>query len=226
MLQDGVEDHIGGHALSLALKAPDQPVSKGWLEDGANVLCGDGEAAARDGPNLGGAEDRLGAAGRGAEPHVTTGRLGGRIAIGVSGLNEPDDDLLDVPRRRDVTHQRAERQELVSGQGALHARLLSPGRAIEDRVQLLGARALDVELEQKAVELGLRQRVGPSISKGFWVARTKKGSGSSWVVPEIVTDRSAMASSMADWVRGVARFTSSARTTFVNKGPRWKSSTV
>ena len=53
------------------------------------------------------------------------------------------------------------------------------------------------------------------------MAITKKGSGSAWVVPSTVTCRSAMASSNDDWVRGVARLSSSTRTTLLNSGPGW-----
>ena len=42
----------------------------------------------------------------------------------------------------------------------------------------------------------------PSCSIGFWVAMTKNGLVSWWVVPSMVTWRSSMASSSADWVLG------------------------
>ena len=59
----------------------------------------------------------------------------------------------------------------------------------------------------------------PTSLCGFCVATTKKGSGSGWVVPSTVTWRSAMASSSDDWVRGVARLSSSTSTTLLNSGP-------
>ena len=59
----------------------------------------------------------------------------------------------------------------------------------------------------------------PSNSTGFWVARTRNGSGRTWVVPSIETWRSCIASSSADWVRGVARLISSTSSRFVNTGP-------
>ena len=48
---------------------------------------------------------------------------------------------------------------------------------------------------------------------------TKNGFSSLRVAPSTVTWDSAMASRRADWVRGVARFTSSARTTLAKTGP-------
>ena len=46
----------------------------------------------------------------------------------------------------------------------------------------------------------------PACSTGFCVATTKKGFGSACVVPSTVTEASAIASSSADWVLGLARF--------------------
>jgi len=57
---------------------------------------------------------------------------------------------------------------------------------------------------------------------GFWVARTKKGRGSSRVSPMTVTRRSCMASRRADWVLGEARLISSAKTRLAKMGPGWK----
>ena len=63
----------------------------------------------------------------------------------------------------------------------------------------------------------------PSSSIGFWVATTRKGAGSACVSPSIVTFASCIASSRADWVRGVARLISSATTTLAKIGPGRKS---
>src|SRR3989449_583313 len=60
----------------------------------------------------------------------------------------------------------------------------------------------------------------PSNSMGFSVARTRNGSGRTRVWPSIVTWRSAIASSSADCVFGIARLISSTRTTFAKSGPR------
>ena len=57
---------------------------------------------------------------------------------------------------------------------------------------------------------------------GFWVAMTMKERGAGWVTPPTVTCDSSMTSSSADWVLGLARLTSSARTTWANTGPAWK----
>src|SRR4051812_24201307 len=62
----------------------------------------------------------------------------------------------------------------------------------------------------------------PSSSIGFWVARTRNGSGSGRVSPSIETWPSSMASSSALCVRGVARLISSTSSTFVKTGPGTK----
>src|SRR5690349_1329365 len=59
----------------------------------------------------------------------------------------------------------------------------------------------------------------PSCSIGFCVASTKKGSGSTCVVPAAVTACSCIACSSAAWVFGGARLISSASTMFANTGP-------
>src|SRR5690606_13177342 len=56
---------------------------------------------------------------------------------------------------------------------------------------------------------------------GFWVAMTKNGRGRGWLSPPRVTDRSCIASSSADWVLGVARLISSARSRLAKTGPSW-----
>ena len=61
----------------------------------------------------------------------------------------------------------------------------------------------------------------PSISIGFWVARTKNGDGRGCEIPDTVAVPSCIPSSSADWVLGVARFTSSARRMWPKIGPFW-----
>ena len=57
------------------------------------------------------------------------------------------------------------------------------------------------------------------ISVGFWVARTKNGSGKACRSPPAVTACSCMTSSKAAWVLGVARLISSTRRRFLKTGP-------
>jgi len=59
----------------------------------------------------------------------------------------------------------------------------------------------------------------PSDSIGFWVARTRKGCGTTRVDPPMDTWPSAMTSSSADCTLAGARLISSARTRLANTGP-------
>lgn len=59
----------------------------------------------------------------------------------------------------------------------------------------------------------------PSDSTGFCVAMTKNGRGSVCVTPSTLTVPSFIASSIADWVFGLARLISSAMTTLAKRGP-------
>ena len=65
----------------------------------------------------------------------------------------------------------------------------------------------------------------PSISSGFCVARTKNGGSSGYRLRATVTWCSCIASSSEDWVLGVARLISSARTRLAKIGPGWKRKT-
>jgi len=58
------------------------------------------------------------------------------------------------------------------------------------------------------------------------VAITRNGGASSCVTPSTVTRRSAIASSKADWVRGVVRLISSASTIWAKTGPRRNSNSA
>ena len=63
----------------------------------------------------------------------------------------------------------------------------------------------------------------PEAPTGFWVAMTRKGWGTGRLTPSTVTWPSSMASSRADWVRLVARFSSSARNRLHMMAPFWYS---
>ena len=54
---------------------------------------------------------------------------------------------------------------------------------------------------------------------GFWVAITRNGRGTAWLSRPIVTWRSCMTSSSADWTFAGARLISSASRKLQNTGP-------
>ena len=61
----------------------------------------------------------------------------------------------------------------------------------------------------------------PEAPTGFWVAMTIKGWGTGRLTPSTVTWPSSMASRRADWVREVARLSSSARKRLHITAPGW-----
>ncbi|CUP62571.1 Uncharacterised protein [Flavonifractor plautii] len=63
----------------------------------------------------------------------------------------------------------------------------------------------------------------PEAPAGFWVAMTRKGWGTGWDTPSTVTCPSSIASSRADWVRLVARLSSSAKKRLHSTAPGWYS---
>ena len=63
----------------------------------------------------------------------------------------------------------------------------------------------------------------PAAPVGFWVAMTTKGWGTGRLTPSTVTCPSSMASSRADWVRLVARLSSSAKNRLHSTAPGWYS---
>ena len=63
----------------------------------------------------------------------------------------------------------------------------------------------------------------PEAPAGFWVAMTRKGWGTGWDTPSTVTCPSSIASSRADWVRLVARLSSSAKKRLHSTAPDWYS---
>ena len=63
----------------------------------------------------------------------------------------------------------------------------------------------------------------PAAPTGFWVAMTTKGWGMGRDTPSTVTWPSSMASSRADWVRLVARLSSSAKNRLHIRAPAWYS---
>ena len=93
-------------------------------------------------------------------------------------------------------------------------------KLVADDVELVfAARVPERGSDEEAVELRLGQREGALELDRVLVARTMNGSLSSRVTPSIVTWRSAIASSSADCVFGIARLISSTRTTCAKIGP-------
>jgi hypothetical protein len=97
--------------------------------------------------------------------------------------------------------------------------VVPPGGAVEDVVELGVAH---IELEHEAVELGLGEGVGALLLDRVLGREDEEGLRGARASRPTVTERSCIASSRADWVLGVARLISSARTIWAKIGPFWK----
>ena len=71
--EDVVDDVVGLDVLGLAFEVEDQAVPQGRVGHGAEVFAGDVVAVVEDGADLGGQDDRLGAARARAVADVTAG---------------------------------------------------------------------------------------------------------------------------------------------------------
>jgi hypothetical protein len=114
----------------------------------------------------------------------------------------------------------AQERDVVEAHRRLEPRQRMTAELLVDDPQLVvGLGIAERRAHEEAVELRLRQRNVPSYSIGFCVAMTRNGSTSLRVSPSTVTCCSAIASSSADCVFGIARLISSTSTTFANTGP-------
>ena len=128
--------------------------------DLAQVVEADVEAPGEQRPHLGGQHQALHAARAGAVTHVMAHRVGGAGGLRVGGHDQADGVVLDVRGQRHVAHQALRRQH-VGGRGDRLRRLrLALGGAVDDVAEVAERRVVDLQFEQEAVELRLRQRVG------------------------------------------------------------------
>ena len=134
---------------------------QGGQSDGANVLPGDVGAAANQGVDLGAEDHRLDATGAGADAHVAADRLGGPVSFGTGRQADPDRVFLDRMGNRGEAGGATHRDDLLGGPQCGRGRRVARGRAVENRVQFVGAGVGHPQLEQEAVELCFGQRVRP-----------------------------------------------------------------
>ena len=89
----------------------------------------------------------------------------------------------------------------------------------DDLELLLRVRVAELRLEEEAVELRLGQRERPLLLDRVLRRERRNGAGTLRVTPSTVTWCSAIASSSADWVFGIARLISSTSRTLAKTGP-------
>src|SRR5262249_49746361 len=102
LLDEGVEDVVGGGATGFGLEVEDHAVAQGGEGDGPDVAEGDVEAAFHEGKDFGAEHDRLGAAGADAVANVSLDLRRGAGALGVGRQDQADDEVADVASDLDL----------------------------------------------------------------------------------------------------------------------------
>ena len=204
---------VGGGAVQAAVQVDDQAVDEDRGRDRLHVVGSDEPATLEHGR-------RPGPRGRARRSPAGWRRARGRGASGWPGRSPPG---RPPPRRRRAPGgpgraPRSRRAPSMTGSMASSGSAASWWRRAIRRSPSPSGYPTRARSRNRSSWAWGSANV-PSNSTGFCVARTRNGSGRRWVVPSIETWRSCIASSSADCVRGVARLTSSTRSTFVNTGP-------
>ncbi len=209
-------------AVSPCKRASGASTSRWANTAGANSFTSSGSAKPRpleQGPSLGRpvqGQSRPGARPQ-EQPLVLSGRPHHFQQIGANHVADEDpSSLLLQPQDVSFANDRSQAREgVVTLEAAEHGVLFLADSGIP-----AGPAAGTGRVAPRATG-----RFLPALS-GFWVARTKNGSGKARVTPSTVTCRSSMASRSADWARGVARLISSASKIWVKIGPGRKSNSA
>ena len=130
--------------------------------EGRDVLLAHVQPAPRQGPRPRHLQERLTAAGTGPVPDQAAHRFRRLGAVGVGGEQEPRDPLHDLLRHRHLPDQRARAPHLLPAQHGIDGgRGGRAGGGLQDGDQLRLGGVADLDLELEAIELRLRQGVGP-----------------------------------------------------------------
>ncbi len=134
--------------------------------------------------------------------------------------HEVDDPALEQVVDVDVGHGIPQDLDLVEADDRLEqAQRMSVALLLDDLQLLVRRRIAECGLEKEAVELGFRQRERSFVFDRVLCCQKQNALGRMRVWPSTVTWCSAIASSSADCVFGIARLISSTRTTFAKIGP-------
>jgi hypothetical protein len=126
------------------------------------------------------------------------------------------ESVVDVHRRHGLAHRVHVLDEITRLQPAQR---MAVALLVDDLQLLVGRRVAERGLEEEAVELRLRQRERALVLDRVLGREQQERIGQPRVVPSTVTCCSAIASSSADCVFGIARLISSTSTTFAKIGP-------
>ena len=126
-----------------------------------HLVVRDVEAAAQEGVNLGGQHQRLAGPRTGAVADVAASQLRRFRQVGMGRQHQASRIVSQIACNRYLAGELLELQDAGPVGDRLHRVLEGAGRAAKDLMQLLPRGVAHVELEEEAIELGLRQRVGP-----------------------------------------------------------------
>ena len=175
-------------------------------------------AAAEQGHRPGSSLERERAAHRGSGAHAR------KLARRAHEIDHPPlQEWVDV----DVLDGALQRAQVVDPDHGLESvERVAVALRLDDHELLVGLRVAERRLEEEAVELRLGEREDALVVERV-LRREDRGTGSAGArdSPSTVICRSAIASSSALWVRGIARLISSTSRMFVNAGPGWNSNT-
>src|SRR5262245_23065890 len=160
VLHDLAKHVVGLDALGLALEVEEHAVPERGQRYHAHVVDRGGEAALEQGADLGGEQQRLGAARRRAELHEALDHVEAVPLGGVRRLEETNRVVLHVVRDRDLADKVLHLEDLPLVDDGADRRHGHPGRALQDAVELVPVGEADVELEEEAIELRFGQGVG------------------------------------------------------------------
>ena len=144
---------------------------------GPEILHADVEAAFRERADLRAQHQGLRSARARPVADEATRRLGGPLPLRMGGEHDEGGEVSHVGGDRDLAHQLAHGEHLGTGQHAPDLDVPHVGGAVDDLGELLESRIADPQLEEEAVELRLRQRVGAFHLDGVLGGEHEEGRG-------------------------------------------------
>ena len=172
---DVVDDGFGAHAFGFAFEGEDHAVAESGDGDGVDVFLGDVEAAFEEGACASGGEDGLGTAWAGAVADVGLHRIRSGCFGGVGIADDADEVVLDLGGDGDLAEGGTHLDDVLAGGDGVDFRGFVAGGAVEDFDEVVVGGDLDEELEEEAVELGFRERVGAFVFDGVLGGENEEG---------------------------------------------------
>ena len=127
---------------------------------GAEVFASDVVAVVENRADLGPQDHRLGASGARPVTDEPLGHVAGPWVFRMSGQDQGHGVPLEIVGDRYLPGQPRQLDDSLAVKHRADARFVGLGRPVQDRLQLLGGRIFDQQLEKEPVELGFGERIG------------------------------------------------------------------